>query len=404
MPAYMMLPSMAKFVQDTGPAGHDATLRYITDTLNRMPPGGNDRFIAMTDLFFGLNGWIKAYHEGSVQIRKPAYPAVAALTDCVIKELQKVVGAPTAAHLSRALSNMFGLANVSAGRRTDANFNAITFDKGRRELSRLHFRNGLAFRARTPDMIGAPPGPDGLTLVQSRWFETDIRRQGVDSMPGFAPFVMSLEREFYMARHEVAQGGIFHSAYFGDGRVGAAGTMLIETGRVLAIRSDSGHFRPPPRSMASALKGLQAKGLSIDNVTVYDFKAHSSGEDAGGFVQREQQANPLMGANQRGPWQRGIKPNDPARMTTVSGGHRPGAPQPNAPVRPGTPGYGVRTYGTSDQARPQPSLYGNRDRSASMAGPGGGPARNDYGNAYGVSGHFEPVSAGQVLSNPNDYN
>ncbi len=87
--------------------------------------------------------------------------------------------------------------------------------------------------------------------------------------PGYAGFALSMGRRFYMAEHRGSFcRNFFHSSYMAGDAVLCAGTILIRQGKVLAIKNDSGHYRPTVQHLLNAVQTLEMYGVDIFNLQV----------------------------------------------------------------------------------------------------------------------------------------
>lgn len=270
---YPGIPTVSQFRKDSNVSlairSNDQMLHAMDRSLEKLAQASDDKMALTADLFFTINSWIKLFHEKGRGIEPGRYPAISALSEAVQDELSKMYGVTSRGQLARKLNEIFGAQITSSGSSTDAQFKAMMFTKAARESKRIYFEGGKMKRYTSDLRENVRPG---LQLLDSKLFAgPPIARRGAGfSLPGFAPFVMSMEREFYMTKHTVEQGGVFHSAYF-NGVVAMAGTMLVENGVLKAIRGDSGHYQPDKYKMVNALRALRARGVNLRGVTVYDY-------------------------------------------------------------------------------------------------------------------------------------
>jgi hypothetical protein len=118
-----------------------------------------------------------------------------------------------------------------------------------------------------------------LVPAESSRAYTPIARRGDGGMAqgskDFGSFIMTVEREIFMAKHDIGapglRNGIFHSSYTEGDIVLMAGSMLIRNGVILAVRADSGHYHPTQMNMAAVLQGLGMFGVDLTRITLYDF-------------------------------------------------------------------------------------------------------------------------------------
>ena len=338
MTTYANIPSAAQFKNDSSVLAavraKDHNLAAIDGLLEAFPraTARDERFTALVELFFAINSWVMALRAKVSGVEPKRYDAIMALLAVVEKELMAMLGIANRGTLASELVKICGLKLTSGGLSTDLRFNAQYFKSARREAAKLHILGGVIKRY-TVDLVGAPKG---LQPVESSWFVNANMSRGAAgfALPDFAPFVMSMEREFFMTYHFHGSQGVYHSAYFAGGPVAMAGTMLIRNGRLLGIRGDSGHYQPGPEKMAACLRALKAKGVVLRGVQVYDYAAYALHQLAEHVIDGPTSLGGYQ-APQRVPTQVGAPPGPPA---TVQRSHRPLPPIPvRAPQNTGAP-------------------------------------------------------------------
>ncbi len=251
------------------------------------------RRIALVDLFLTANYWIKSYHQQNKLMKAERYPAVSALFEAVVAQLATLLQCPRP-QVSRRIEEIFGRDLTSEGVSTDIRFDAKIYDKVERGRHRLHFRGGLAYRYEA-----VANGPMQLVPLDSSKYYTKLERgrQGDKALQfeNWGPFVMTLEREFYMSKHTLNvpdAPNIFHSAYTGGyeqpgpapyqgytqgATVSAAGTMYVVAGKILGIRPDSGHYKPIENNIIAAIMALEMFNVPVAAIKVYDWAGNELG-------------------------------------------------------------------------------------------------------------------------------
>lgn len=261
MLAYSTIPTRAQFKRGNsavlGMRRHDPALVRIEDVLARLESSPDD-FVLVAELFFDLNGWLNAYHDGESRIARGRYPAISWLHEVTHHKLRWLSGARTQGQLSRILDEIFGSRSEARLFERDGGFVSP-----QRKTAKLIFDAGRAYRVLTE-----PGLPRGMHRVDSCWFESDFTRtliranddandNGGAPPQGFAPFVMSLDREFYMARDGL------RPAFFAEAPIAASGTMRIVDGRIVGIRG---------AKLSAVLQGLRGRGVDIAGITVHEPK------------------------------------------------------------------------------------------------------------------------------------
>lgn len=124
---------------------------------------------------------------------------------------------------------------------------------------------------RAPYRLEARPVKNG-DRIEMRLFDAsgklfDTREaQAHDGKP-VAIFVMNAQGELFASTYqEVAY--LHHSSLSGGEPVAAAGELVVENGRVMAITNRSGHYRPDPKLTNQVITSLRDQGLDLGGVHV----------------------------------------------------------------------------------------------------------------------------------------
>lgn len=279
---YADVPALAQFRKDSSITfairDNDHVLAYIDHLLERYHKwsAGSDehaysmRRVVLCELFLTCNYWIKSFHEQRPMMKKERYPAVLGLFEAVVNKLTVLLGC-TRPMVAYTIEEIFGREMTQAGISTDLRQNAAHFDRKTRAAFRLRFRAGRVY---CYENYGT--GSMRLKPANSIDFYTAVTRRGAGAtIHGWAPFVMTLEREFFMTRHSLNESGrpnIFHSAYTAGGIVAAAGTWSIRDGVIDGIRPDSGHYQPTEHNIVGALLALAMFGVNLKKIAVYSWE------------------------------------------------------------------------------------------------------------------------------------
>lgn len=224
------------------------------------------------DLYFSIDYWLRSVKTNR-NMAKGREPAMAALYRCVVNLLCGAFGCQVST-LPRELDLMFGRELSELGFRFDVEYKKARYlERKALEAYRIWFRAGKAYQFTTP------PLKAGRQLLHSANLHNPdafVRAEGQAENAGYGAFILTLDRRFYMARHMPGEAnkfnGFYHSSYVAGQTVMAAGSMLIEHGRVRRMRSDSGHYKPTDTNMLAALQALRMLGVAIQDVWVEDFK------------------------------------------------------------------------------------------------------------------------------------
>jgi hypothetical protein len=212
---------------------------------------------------------LKSYYEKHPGMKRERYPAVSGLFERVKYELVFAFNCHED-DVGHKITEIFGRDLTQDGKNTDQNKRAAFYDKLQLKLYRIRFKAGRAYQLRQNDKRG---GMQFAPVNSADFFEA-VNAVGAVRTPGWGPFVMTLEREFYMSMHTMkkASDNIFHSAYTRGGTVSGAGTMLIKNGQILGIRGDSGHYQPGENNMAMVITALGMYSVPLMPINVYHWK------------------------------------------------------------------------------------------------------------------------------------
>lgn len=296
------------------------------------------RRIILCELFLTANVWVKAFHAKKAWVEPQRYPAVLALFEAAVGELGTLLGC-TRPMVAQQMEEIFGRDITAEGAKTDLDLQAGTYTLSELAFYRIYFKGGLAYHYGIADFNAPGLGPIRRKLLNSTMFHTALARgdgQGNKAFTrdGWAPFVMTLEREFYMSKHWLHEDGktnIFHSAYARAGGVACAGTMEVKAGVIAGLRPDSGHYRPLEHNMRNVLLALSMYGVRTDRLALYSWKDEPLGTarnfvrsglswdayQAAGQAHRDQRPGPAVPdvyANSSGPTTYAKSPGDGPRL------------------------------------------------------------------------------------------
>jgi hypothetical protein len=285
--SYVNIPSAAQFRKDSSVRlairSDDTILKHIDWLLERYDENvGLGKFsrymVILGDLFLTCNFWLKSYYQKNPLMKKGRYPAVIALFEAVVGRL--IVELKCDRHqVARTIDEIYNRDLHKHGLQVDGlSKRAQYFSKKERQIYRLRFRGGIVYQHR---WWQNPPSME-LTLAESRRaYNGTITRAGNAGSVDYGGFIMTMERELFMAKHWIgdidSRAGVFHSSYTAGDRVIMAGNMLIKGGVIWAIRSDSGHYQPTEMNMAALLQALGMLGVSLRRIALFDYKNNPLG-------------------------------------------------------------------------------------------------------------------------------
>ena len=292
---YTDLPTAQRFESDTTVMfsfrHKDRILKRIDTLLEEYVKrkSADERGVILADLFLTCNHWIKEFHEKvSVPANaagldthqktlKERYPAVLALFEAVVEILCGAFNCGLKG-LARIVEEIYGRDLHGHGIEVDLrDQQAMYLTKLARQPYRIRFAGGLAYQYEW----WRTSYPSRLVLANSAHAYATIARRGVtkkaSTLPDFGMFVMTLERDIFMAKPDIGangkNNGLFHSSFTGGDIVIMAGTMLIRGGVILAIRPDSGHYKPTEMNMALLLQSLAMYSVNVDRIELYAWDA-----------------------------------------------------------------------------------------------------------------------------------
>jgi len=281
---YHQIPTSQQWLKDSGVTfstrSKDPILSHIDELVKLYQSAQQDiRCLPLLgDLFFSLDYWLKIYQTNAV-MEKGRQPAIYALYVAAAHRLCALFGC-TINGLPRELELTFGRELSADGATVDlVQRRAAYIDPKNLWQYKLLFKGGLAYQFPWWETMVTKAA---VPAESSRAYNKDAfvinRNPNARPNTGYGFFVMSMSRDFYMMKHKVSGpngGGLYHSAYLNGGTVAAAGSMLIRDGRILRIRSDSGHYRPQDTNMVGALRALQMLGVSLANIKVEDHEGET---------------------------------------------------------------------------------------------------------------------------------
>jgi hypothetical protein len=236
------------------------------------------RFIFLSDIFFTADYWLKSFPTNP-RMEKKREPAVRALYAVCAEELCQFFGC-TINGLPRELEFMWGRNMSACGVQVDLVADRARYiTRAEAVQYKLCFKHGKAYSL--PWYRPADPRPR-LELCDSMHSYTK-EAQVLGGLPAdnYGFFVLSMSRDLYMAKHFAAgqngAKGFYHSSYVAGDSIACSGTMLIESGVVKRIRTNSGHYQPHMNNIRALIMALRMWGVPLDRVAFEDFKGNLIG-------------------------------------------------------------------------------------------------------------------------------
>jgi hypothetical protein len=281
MPRYTRIPTLSAWQSDSNvllAIRRTDTVLHRIDTLVSAfdeAPLHLMRGIAC-DMYFSIDYWLQ-HVKTNRNMDQRREPAMRELYLAVVDFLCGVFNC-TVNLLPRELDLMFGRELSELGFKIDFEFGRAQYLQ-RKELEncKIWFKGGLAYqwgrhaeqRVRTL-----------LNSANSHNPEAFVVKEGQLPNPGYGAFILTMDRNLYMARHQPGENkafnGFYHSSYLAGQAVMAAGSMLVEAGRIRRMRSDSGHYKPFDTNMLQVLQTLKMLGMPIHDIMVEDFRGRNA--------------------------------------------------------------------------------------------------------------------------------
>ena len=242
----------------------------------------------LIDLFLTVEYWFKSRELSPRLVQEGRLPAMRGLFDCVVKLLAPHLadrdGRPASPmQVSKTIKDMTGAGMSGAGYSTDRSKGFVKFNAEQIYSRRLWFRAGRTYQA--PWWAGSPQGE--LEPANSEHgYSPMLRRDGANeiapAMVGWSPFIMTISRIVYMAKHDFDSSrnvnNYFHSSYNDGHRVSMAGTIAIKDGFISAVRLDSGHYHPGKHNLTAFLMALRMYGVDLNKISLLDFRGEWVGD------------------------------------------------------------------------------------------------------------------------------
>jgi hypothetical protein len=238
--------------------------------------------LILCDLFLTIEYWFSMREKFKGKVNEGRLPAMRALFEVTVAKLGPFFadrdGKPASApQVSNAMKLFVGAGMSNHGYLADDTMGFEKFTNEQVYSYRLWFKGGLAYQM--PWWTANPAGH--FELASSKHGYLPVRRpkaghsQVADNLVGWAPFIMTLDRFIYMAKHDFdanrKSGNYFHSSYNNGQRVTMAGTMNIHNGQITGIRMDSGHYQPGLHNLVALIWALKMYGVDLKKISLLTY-------------------------------------------------------------------------------------------------------------------------------------
>ncbi len=271
---YSRIPTLSQFQKDSSVTfafrKSDPVLSRIDVLVDAYHESKHPNTV-ICDLYYALDYWVR-YVKSNRGMEKGRTHAIEGLHRCVTCHLCYLFNCGPG-DVRRELDQTFGGEMSMIGMDTDfRDGKARYFTRQQLERHRIWFKGGLAYQSGAWGSKGKRPE---RRLVDSSNLYNPMAVFDKDKVShvanvNYGPFILTPGREFYMSYHRPGEGnqhnGLYHSSYLAGETVMAAGSMLIERGRVKRIRSDSGHYKPTDTNMLAVLQAL--KMFAVPSITL----------------------------------------------------------------------------------------------------------------------------------------
>jgi hypothetical protein len=286
---YTRIPTVTEFRRDSGVAfairGGDRILSYLDWLLDRyhfrVGKGDHDRrCVALCGIFTTTHSWMKSYYQKNSTMRHEWSPAIAGLFERTKYELSFVFGCREP-EVGCRITQIFGRDLDPEGERINARQDAAYHDMLRLNIYRLRFRGGRVYQLCQGARDRGRFAPvDSRDFYEAATVHNRNNDEAAERFEDWGPFVMTLQRDFYLDRHKANSGAgsnIFDSAYTRSAIISATGTMLIRNGEILGIRGHSGYYKPPANNMTIAVTKLGRYSVPLSRIAVYSWAGQCRG-------------------------------------------------------------------------------------------------------------------------------
>jgi hypothetical protein len=291
---YKDIPSLSQWKHDSSVSlatrKHEPGLSRLDELVAAYDPMKKDLETngpLLIDLFLTIEYWFKMRADMPRRVEEGRLPAMRGLFEVVVAKLAPFFanrdGHTSPALVSGGIKEFVGLGMSTHGFSTDSRMGFTQFSTRQVWSYRLWFKHGRAYQV--PWWAGRPNGK--LEPANSKYgYHPIIRRdpgnEVAPAMHGWSPFIMTLSRYIYMAKHDFDadryKDNYFHSSYNDGHRVGMAGTMSVINGVITAIRLDSGHYHPGLHSLTSFLLALRMYQVDLRKISLLDFRGDWIGD------------------------------------------------------------------------------------------------------------------------------
>lgn len=117
--------------------------------------------------------------------------------------------------------------------------------------------------------VAVEGGRKELRLVDAGGKPLDTRTSTNYAGEDRAIFVMNASGEIFASTYQ-KKALMHHSSLAGGAEVAAAGELVVENGKLVAITTSSGHYRPTPEQTKQFLHALRERGLNLAGVRLHD--------------------------------------------------------------------------------------------------------------------------------------
>lgn len=185
--------------------------------------------------------------------------------------------------ISERLSEVFGTEMTEHGRTVDATANPVQLAVKERARHLVRFRGGRAYYLR--ERLDGQPAYEAV--LDTLRFKECENTGGGTHRAGAWGFVLSLDRQFYVAPHGFMHliGGayghrprFFHSSYLAGERALCAGDCVVKNGQIVSITNASGHYQPPAETLVYVIEALRQYGVDVSQLRVVAWEKNDSSE------------------------------------------------------------------------------------------------------------------------------
>jgi hypothetical protein len=237
------------------PRLNDPALLRIDDLVALYPKSkGGQGLYDTAEIFFTTMWWLNNFKKDP-KMDARRRPSILRLNLSAANQVKDLLTPCALGEVASRLRAMYGTGMGAHGIKTDAENNPHYLTAYEREQYRVVFRDGLAHWIKTEQ--------DGKLRLEPIHVKKDTYMDGNREGIGW---VMTVSGTLYVGTFGLNIKA--HSCFMAGQPVLSAGTAMIDQGRIMRIKSDSGHYIPVDSTLALVLRKLKFSRVDISKISV----------------------------------------------------------------------------------------------------------------------------------------